>query len=358
MSILQDLMKQLEIMEECQRTATLTPLQARCRVLLVDDCPDTVRLLQAYLADPGIALTVARDGREGIEAFKRAALPFNLVFMDMEMPVLDGYAATAEIRRWETENRLPRTPVAALTAISDVTAAKRILAAGCALHLTKPILRQTLLQVVRQYGAPRMPAPELLADFMVTCRSELMCLVDALDASDLASITRTGRRIRSSGRACGLSAICEIGASLEQAPNLGAALYGMEKLRCCLNTLDDSRFQGASGSAASGSGESIETQVIRELLPEYIASMLEKIRLMMVASQCGDYEQIKTIANQLKGTGNAFGLPTVSDAGMAIRSASEQADDLAVARHLFSLSRFLGSFAPTAPEKPVPAAAR
>ena len=84
-------------------------------------------------------------GKE-LRFFKRAPLPFNLVFMDMEMPVLDGYAATIEIRRWETENRLPRPPVAALTALSDVTAAKRILAAGCALHLTKPILRQTPLR--------------------------------------------------------------------------------------------------------------------------------------------------------------------------------------------------------------------
>src|SRR6202021_2856395 len=117
-------MEQLEVVEECHRKTAFKPLQAKCRVLLIDDCPDTVRLLQAYLADPGIALTVARNGREGIEAFKRAPLPFNLVFMDMEMPVLDGYAATTEIRRWETDNRLPRTAVAALTAISDVTAAK------------------------------------------------------------------------------------------------------------------------------------------------------------------------------------------------------------------------------------------
>jgi CheY-like chemotaxis protein len=348
----------VEVMEDCQRPSASMPLQARCRILLVDDCPDTVRLLQAYLADPGVALTVASNGREGIEVFKGAALPFNLVLMDMEMPVLDGYAATAEIRRWEAENRLPRTPIAALTALSDAAAARHILDAGCALHLKKPILRQTLLQVVRQYGAPGLHAPDMLADFIVTCRSELMCLMDALEESDLASIASTGRRLRSSGTACGLSAICEIGASLEEAPNLLAAQHGADKLRCCLSILDDSRFQCGPESAASGSRESIETQVIRELLPEYIASTLGRIRQMVLASQCGDYGQIKMIANQLKGTGNAFGLPTVSDAGTAIGSASEAADHLAVSRQLFSLSRFLGSFAPTAPEKLSPAAAR
>jgi HPt (histidine-containing phosphotransfer) domain-containing protein len=203
-----------------------------------------------------------------------------------------------------------------------------------------------------------MPAPELLSDFIVTCRSELTRLMDALEWSNLASIARTGRRLKSSGADCGLSAICEIGARLERAPNLTAAQHEVEKLRRCLNVLDDSRFHNGSEPAVSGSRECIETQVIRELLPEYIASMLEKIRQMVLASECGDYGQIKMIANQLKGTGNAFGLPTVSDAGTAIRSASEAADGLAVARYLLSLSRFLGSFGPSGSGTSSPAAAR
>lgn len=338
-----DTLERMDATEESQRAAASDQLDNKCRVLLVDDCPDTVRLMQAYLTDPGIVLTVAGNGREGIEAFKNALLPFNLVFMDMEMPVQDGYAATAEIRRWEAENKLPRTPVAAFTALSDIIASRRILGAGCALHLTKPISRQTLLQVVRQYGSPRMPAPALLSDFIVTCRSELMCLIDALGKSDLDLIASTGRRLGSSGAACGLSAICEIGASLTHAPNLKAAMYGVEKLRSCLSILDDTRFHVGAGYVGTGSSESIETQAIRELLPEYVASTLEKIGMMVLAFNRGDYQHIKALANQLKGTGHAFGLAAVSDAGLAIRSASEEADDLAIAREISNISRFMSS---------------
>ena len=264
-----------------QRPVACTPMQVKFRILLIDDCADTVRLLQAYLADPGIELTVARNGRDGIEAFQRAAEPFHLVLMDMEMPILDGYAATAEIRRWETEGRLPQTPIAALTALSDMASAARTMAAGCAIHLTKPVLRQTLLEVVREYGAPRIPPPERLSNFIATCRSELVCLVGAVKLWDLASIARTGGRLRSLGEDCGLPAICEIGISLEEAPNLDAALYGVERLRCCLGALGQSGIHLGPELAVSDFDESIETLVIRELMPEYIASMQGKIILLV-----------------------------------------------------------------------------
>ncbi len=94
--------------------------------------------------------------------------------------------------------------------------------------------------------------------------------------------------------------------------------------------------------AVSDFDESIETLVIRELMPEYIASMKGKIKQMALASRRSDYGAIKTIASQLKGTGRAFGLPRISDAGKAIATASEAADESAVARHLSDLERILG----------------
>jgi CheY-like chemotaxis protein len=123
----------------------------RCRVLVIDDCVDTVRLLKAYLADPKISVTIARNGLEGLAAFRDGI--FDLVLMDMEMPEMNGYAATISIRNWETDSHLPRTPIAALTAASDFGASNRILLAGCTMHLSKPIRRDTLLQIVRQFGS-------------------------------------------------------------------------------------------------------------------------------------------------------------------------------------------------------------
>jgi CheY-like chemotaxis protein len=76
----------------------------------------------------------------------------------MEMPEMNGYAATLSIRAWEAEHGLPRTPIAALTAVSDFGASNRILLAGCTLHLAKPIMRQTLLQIVSQFGSAKHAA--------------------------------------------------------------------------------------------------------------------------------------------------------------------------------------------------------
>jgi CheY-like chemotaxis protein len=118
---------------------------------VVDDCPDMVRLLVAYLADPRIHVTTARNGLEGLAAFRYGI--FDLVLMDMEMPEMNGYAATISIRNWETDRQLPRTPIAALTAASDFGASNRILLAGCTIHLSKPIRRETLLGIVKQFGS-------------------------------------------------------------------------------------------------------------------------------------------------------------------------------------------------------------
>jgi CheY-like chemotaxis protein len=120
--------------------------EAKCRVLVIDDSPDMVRLVQAYLADSRISVTVAYNGSDGIAGFRNGV--FDLVLMDMVMPGVDGYAAARSIRTWEKENGLPRTPIAALTAVSDFGASNRILSAGCTLHLTKPITRTALLQIV------------------------------------------------------------------------------------------------------------------------------------------------------------------------------------------------------------------
>lgn len=123
----------------------------KCRVLVIDDSPDMLRLLTAYLSDPKIQVTIARNGIEGLAAYRDNV--FDLVLMDMEMPEMNGYAATISIRDWERDLQLPRTPIAALTAENNFTASNRMLLAGCTLHLTKPIMRQTLLQIVKQFAS-------------------------------------------------------------------------------------------------------------------------------------------------------------------------------------------------------------
>jgi CheY-like chemotaxis protein len=91
-------------------------------------------------------LVAVENGRQAVEAF--AAGGFDLVLMDMQMPVMDGLTATAEIRKLEAAREAPRTPVIMLTAnaMAEHVAAGR--AAGADGHLAKPITMDSLFSAI------------------------------------------------------------------------------------------------------------------------------------------------------------------------------------------------------------------
>ena len=78
---------------------------------------------------------------------------YDLVLMDIQMPVMDGYTATREIRMWETEQNIKETPILALTAFATKDDEKKSLEAGCTAHLTKPIKKAKLLEAIQRYTA-------------------------------------------------------------------------------------------------------------------------------------------------------------------------------------------------------------
>ena len=84
------------------------------RVLLVEDNPLNRLVVQAILAKLGCQVTVAGDGQEAVDSYQ--AGPYDMIFMDCQMPVMDGFEATQAIREWERRNVRPRTPIVAVTA--------------------------------------------------------------------------------------------------------------------------------------------------------------------------------------------------------------------------------------------------
>ncbi|MBF0370070.1 MAG: response regulator [Magnetococcales bacterium] len=125
-------------------------------ILLVEDSPENQMVVEAYLRNTLHQVTLAENGAEAVEKFKNGS--FNLVLMDIQMPVMDGYEATRQIRTWESENRADPTPIIALTAHAMNEESESIKAAGCDLHLTKPIrkkrLLETIVQIVHQGSSP------------------------------------------------------------------------------------------------------------------------------------------------------------------------------------------------------------
>ncbi len=126
-----------------------TPLPVATRplqILLVEDSPDNQVLVQSYLKSTPYQVDVAEHGGVAVEQFKQGH--YDVILMDMNMPVMDGYEATRAIRAWEHEQDLAETQIIALTALALKEEGDKILDAGCNAHLTKPIKRQTLLEVL------------------------------------------------------------------------------------------------------------------------------------------------------------------------------------------------------------------
>jgi len=128
--------------------APISPTEVReLRILLVEDSPDNQVLVRSYLKQTPYRLDIADHGGIALELFKNGY--YDLILMDMQMPVMDGYEATKAIRAWEREHDLPPTRVIALTALALKADGVRILEAGCDAHMTKPIKKHTLLEVLR-----------------------------------------------------------------------------------------------------------------------------------------------------------------------------------------------------------------
>ena len=122
-------------------------LERPLEILIADDSPDNRALIRAYLKKTPYRLEEAEDGEEAIKKF--IAGKFDLVLMDIQMPIVDGYQAAQHDPRLERANNRRRTPIVALTASALEEAVHRSRDAGCDTHVTKPVKKSTLLHAIR-----------------------------------------------------------------------------------------------------------------------------------------------------------------------------------------------------------------
>jgi CheY-like chemotaxis protein/HPt (histidine-containing phosphotransfer) domain-containing protein len=120
------------------------------RVLLAEDSPINQKLAVRLLARRGHDVTVVDDGRKAVDAFRDS--DFDIVLMDIQMPELDGFAATAEIRKLE-ERTESRVPIVALTAHAMAGDEARCLEAGMDAYVSKPFRPEELFVTVEQMAA-------------------------------------------------------------------------------------------------------------------------------------------------------------------------------------------------------------
>jgi CheY-like chemotaxis protein/HPt (histidine-containing phosphotransfer) domain-containing protein len=219
----------------------------RLRILLVDDSEDIRAVVCAYLtAFPHWEIDIAVNGLQAIGKCRQRA--YDVVFMDMQMPLMDGYAATERIRLLEHEAKRRHVPIIALTADGGAAEVARGLQAGCTAHLLKPVRKPALLGAIARYATTGVNVPietagardvaaagsadgevvhldrdvaELIPGFLENRQRDVLKLRAAARAGDLATVSCIGHTLKGDGASYGFERIAELGGQLESAATAG-----------------------------------------------------------------------------------------------------------------------------------------
>ncbi|MCU0554794.1 MAG: PAS domain S-box protein [Syntrophales bacterium] len=256
---------------------TLAPRQGR-RILLVDDYAVNLEVARRHLEAGGHAVALARNGREAIDAFRSGG--YEIIFMDIQMPVMDGIEATRAIRALENGcGTATRIPIVALTAHAVREYIDACLQAGMDDYLIKPVFRQNLLDKVARWtdgdgsaasraaadrepaASPPVPAEPmdfaraleefdgnreflvgLLERFLENVRAQLGTIREALDRADADILRREAHAIKGGAANLAAAELSSAAAELEKTAKSGSleeALGGVARLETAYRRLDE-----------------------------------------------------------------------------------------------------------------------
>jgi two-component system sensor histidine kinase/response regulator len=204
------------------------------RLLLVEDHAPNRMLMERILQTAGYTIETAHNGADAVAHVKAQA--FHLILMDIQMPVLDGFAAAQQIRDFEAASGLPRTPIIALTAHAMQGFRERCLESGMDDYLPKPVDRPRLLSTLATWAPTTSPTSlsrpiqppatkqnidedvlALIPNFISRCLEDVSLMKNALARSDFPSIQRLAHNIKGAGTPFGFPEITNIGRELEGA---------------------------------------------------------------------------------------------------------------------------------------------
>jgi signal transduction histidine kinase/CheY-like chemotaxis protein len=203
------------------------------KVLVTDDNEINQFVAAEELERLGYQVEIASNGLEAVEKVRRGG--FSAVLMDCQMPGMDGYTATREIRKWERETGTRRTPIVALTAHALVDERARVFDAGMDEYLSKPFRAASLEKILGHYVQEEertaLPASELASDvkrseklstlFLEKVPAQLDALAGAIEAKDAAEVNALAHKLKGSCLAIVAGPMAEAAEALQKAGNKG-----------------------------------------------------------------------------------------------------------------------------------------
>jgi PAS domain S-box-containing protein len=377
------LTKTQEAIAEFQRKRMTDFRDKEWKILLVDDVEANRRVVELFLKSSNVSLTHAENGKIAVELFTEH--PYDLVLMDMEMPVMDGLEATRRIRMWEQEKREYRTPIVALTAHAFQEHRHKTQEAGCSEFLAKPVKKQALIDIIEMYAGKREPlvgastpivatpvVPEeedavddspvkidpeledLRPLFLRTVRDFQTKLADAIVTEDFPTLQRCGHSLKGLGSTYSVDEISQAGKTIEAAAKSrqgSVVREALNHLSVFMNTGQTPKIQALDDAAVildedlpEPTGGRFQVHVapeMSELIPFLMDAMQKDLELMNKALAARDYPTVRRFGHSHKGFGSTYGFDYITAAGRMIQHAAEVRDEGRLRGLLDSLGEYL-----------------
>ncbi|HEV8377572.1 MAG TPA: ATP-binding protein [Tepidisphaeraceae bacterium] len=228
---------------QSEATAAQSKYRLHGRILFVDDGPENRDLLSYYLEQAGAEVTQAENGVIGVnkalDALAKGA-PFDVIFMDMQMPEMDGYSAATKLR-----GKGYTGPIVALTAHAMATDREKCLMSGCTEYLSKPARKPQLLEMAARFVKHTLAPPSLKSDvddeavkaflstFVAELPKDVARLISLLEQGNFDQLCETAHRLKGSGGLYGFESISVAASTLE------AGLKGQQALESTKTQVDE-----------------------------------------------------------------------------------------------------------------------
>ena len=186
----------------------------RLRVLVADDSANSCALVDEFLKGTATRLDIVHDGLSALEKYQRGKGNYDLLVVDLDMPVMDGRTAIRGIRDWETRHGKPHTPIIVLTA--------------------HDLMAHQLSEGEAVIVDPDPEVAHFVPAFLAGRRQDVLTVLHALTDSNYDAIKTVGHILKNAGGVYGLDVITEIGCKLEE----GGLRQDFDQIREAVAALD------------------------------------------------------------------------------------------------------------------------